>query len=68
MASAAVTRSVHCLVGLAFIESGPRLRSSPDFAPMLKPSHDQSQQIVHLGITLTDVMPEVSRVVAVPLG
>ena len=26
------------------------------------------QQIVHLGITLNDVLPEVSRVVAVPLG
>ena len=35
---------------------------------MPKPSQDQLQQIVHLGITLNDVLPEVSRVVAVPLG
>jgi len=35
---------------------------------MPKTSHDQSQQIVHLVITLKDVVPKVSRVVAVPLG
>src|SRR6516162_4797243 len=35
---------------------------------MPKPRHDQPQQIVHLGITLDDVIPEVSRIVAVPLG
>src|SRR5262249_39043923 len=37
-------------------------------AHMPRPSHDRSQQIVHLGITLNDVTPEVSRIVAVPLG
>ena len=37
-------------------------------ARMPKPSHDRPQQIVHLGITLNDVTPEVSRIVAVPLG
>ena len=35
---------------------------------MPKSSHDQPQQIVHLSITLDDVVPEVSRIVAVPLG
>lgn len=35
---------------------------------MQKPSHNQTRDIVHLGITLNDVIPEVSRVVAVPLA
>jgi Plasmid pRiA4b ORF-3-like protein len=35
---------------------------------MPKSSNDEPQQIVHLGIALDDVVPEVSRIVAVPLG
>jgi len=35
---------------------------------MPKSTHDQPQQIVHLGIKLDHVVPEVSRIVAVPLG
>ena len=35
---------------------------------MPKASHDQPLQIAHLGITLDEVMPEVSRIVAVPVG
>lgn len=35
---------------------------------MPKSTHDQPQQIVHLGIMLDHVVPEVSRIAPVPLG
>ena len=35
---------------------------------MPKPTRDQPQQIAHLQITHDEVVPEVSRIVAVPLG